>query len=85
MQASSNLTLPPHNVEAEHYQQLARATLGLKSVFDCVNLATVQAVCLLASYDVISGRKNSLESAWKIMSFGFSLAVTVSRPFLCFL
>lgn len=73
-----DLTLPPLNPEAERYRHLARAALGLKSVFDSTSFTAVQAVILLANYDLISGRKDSLETAWKIMGLGLTLGMSVS-------
>ena len=76
--AAGDLTLPPFNREAETYRQLARATLGLKNIFDGASLSAVQAVCFLGMFDVISGWKNTLETSWKMLCLGFSLSASVS-------
>lgn len=80
--ATADLTLPVWNSEAETFQQLARAALGLRSVFDASSITAAQAICMLGSFDIISGRKNSLESAWKTTSFSFMLALSVRSPFI---
>ncbi|KLO09678.1 hypothetical protein SCHPADRAFT_833710 [Schizopora paradoxa] len=77
--AAGDLTLPPFNREAETYRQLARATLGLKNIFDGASLSAVQAVCFLGMFDVISGRKNTLETSWKMLCLGFSLSASVPK------
>ncbi|KLO09688.1 hypothetical protein SCHPADRAFT_833692 [Schizopora paradoxa] len=77
--AAADLTLPPYNVEAERYRHLARAALGLKSVFDGGSMSAVQTICLMGTYDVASGRKHSMESAWKMMCLAFSLSASVDR------
>lgn len=76
--AAADLTLPPYNPEAERYRQLSRAALGLKSVFEEASLSAVQCICLLASYDIVAVRKNSMESAWKTLSLALSLGSSVS-------
>ncbi len=75
--AAGDLTLSPYNSEAETYRQLARATLGLKNIFDGASLSAVQAVCMLGMFDIISGRKNTLETSWKMLCLGFSLSASV--------
>lgn len=82
--AAGDLTLPPYNSEAETYRQLARATLGLKNIFDGASLSAVQAVCMLGMFDVISGRKNTLETSWKMLCLGFSLSASVCTPHIYF-
>lgn len=77
--AAGDLTLPPYNDEAETYHQLARTALSLKSVFDGASLSAVQAICMLGAYEIFSGRRNSLETAWKLLTLGFSMATSVSR------
>ncbi|KAH8113139.1 hypothetical protein DFH11DRAFT_1878702 [Phellopilus nigrolimitatus] len=76
--AAGDLTLAPRNAEAELYNQLARAALSAQPVFSCgVSLETVQTVLLLASYDFYTCTKITLESAWKMMSFGSVLASSI--------
>ncbi|KLO09671.1 hypothetical protein SCHPADRAFT_907557 [Schizopora paradoxa] len=75
--AAADLTLPPYNAEAERYRHLARAALGVKSVFDGGSLSVVQAIFLMGSYDVISGRMQSLESVWKMFCLASSLGASI--------
>ncbi len=77
--AAGDLTLTPYNSEAETYRQLARATLGLKNIFDGASLSAVQAVCMLGMFDIVSGRHNTLETAWKMLCLGFSLSASVCK------
>lgn len=76
--AVGDLTLPPDNDEGELYHQLARAALGLKTVFDSPSLATVQALSLMGVFYVFSGRNRTLETAWLTMNFALNLALSVS-------
>lgn len=73
-----DLTLPSNSVEAEKYYELARATLGLESIFDSPRLETVQAVALMASYHSQWGSKYTLESAWSLVSLASKLGQAVS-------
>lgn len=77
--AAADLTLPPYNAEAERYRHLARAALGVKSVFDSGSLSVVQAIFLMGTYDVVSGRMHSMESAWKMFCLASSLSASVSN------
>lgn len=77
-----DLTLPAYNAEAESYHQLARGALSLRSHFDSPEIATVQAVVLIASYHTLAGRRYTMDSAWTILSLGVKLAQGVS-PHAC--
>ncbi|KAH8113147.1 hypothetical protein DFH11DRAFT_1510936 [Phellopilus nigrolimitatus] len=77
--AAGDLTLPLNNDEAEVYVQLARAALSVHSVFWGASTVTVQTVVLLAAYDFCTCRKATPEPAWKMMTFGLSLAASVNR------
>lgn len=79
--AAADLTLPPYNAEAERYRHLARAALSIKSVFDGGSLSVVQAIFLMGTYDVVSGRINSMESAWKMFCLASSLGASVSNVY----
>lgn len=76
-----DLTLPPYNTEAIIYNHLARAALSLKSVFEGSSFETVQTIVLLAKFQFFVSRKTSLESAWKLISFGLVLAASVCHCF----
>lgn len=73
-----DLTLPPYNAEAVLFNHLARAALSLKSVFEGTSFETVQTIVLLSKFEFFISKKSSLESAWKLMSFGLILAASVS-------
>ena len=75
--AVADLTLPPWNEEARLYYDLACTAIGLRSVFDGTSLHAVQALAVLASYDIFACRRNSLEGTWKLISFCMSLAASV--------
>jgi hypothetical protein len=82
--AAGDFTLPLANDEAERYKFLAIAALGLTSVFIGASLETVQVCMMYGGYDFCSGRKESLEPAWKVISFGLGLACSVSFLSLSF-
>ncbi|OCB87780.1 hypothetical protein A7U60_g5103 [Sanghuangporus baumii] len=63
--------------EGEIYLRLARAALCLKPVLEFPSIAAVQAICLMASFDMIPRRKRSLEPASKSVSFAMMLAVNI--------
>ncbi|KAK0453593.1 fungal-specific transcription factor domain-containing protein [Armillaria borealis] len=69
-----DLTLEPYNYESEHYYHLSRAALSLRSLFDSPEIATVQAVVLIASYHGMGGQRYTMDSTWNIMSLGAKLA-----------
>ena len=77
--AAGDLTQEQYNEEAETYQYMARAALGLKSIFDGATLITVQATSLLGAYHVFSARRANLESAWLFFNISYVLAASVSR------
>lgn len=76
--AAGDLTQNQYNEEAETYHHMARAALGLKSIFDGATLATVQATSLLGAYTVFSARRQNLETAWLLFNISFILAGSVS-------
>ncbi|KAG7449259.1 uncharacterized protein BT62DRAFT_1053666 [Guyanagaster necrorhizus] len=69
-----DLTLEPYNYESEHYYHLSRAALSLRSLFDSPEIATVQAIVLIASYHGMGGKRYTMDSTWNIMSLGAKLA-----------
>ncbi|KAL5487469.1 hypothetical protein ACEPAI_5577 [Sanghuangporus weigelae] len=82
--AVADMTLPPWNDEGELYYQLSRTALSLKPVFEGAGLHAVEAIALLAAYNLFSCRRKGLEGTWKILSFSLSLAASVSLLFLLF-
>lgn len=75
--AAVDVTLPPFNSEAQRYAELCRAALSLGSVFENPSLLTIQTVAVLAHFDVVSGKENSMESSWRMMCLAFSLSSSV--------
>ncbi|KAF7352874.1 Zn(2)-C6 fungal-type domain-containing protein [Mycena venus] len=69
-----DLTLEPHNAESDRYYHASRAAMALRSVFDSPEMATVQAVLLMASYHNMGGRTYTMESSWSLMCLGSKLA-----------
>ncbi|KAL5496085.1 hypothetical protein ACEPAH_3178 [Sanghuangporus vaninii] len=65
------------NPEAERYHHLARIALSLNSIFENGSLSACQALILLASYDVQSGRKAAPETSWKLAGIGFIHAISI--------
>ncbi|KAI3612460.1 hypothetical protein WG66_009912 [Moniliophthora roreri] len=78
-----DLTLRPNNTEAESYFQLSRAAFSLRAVFDSPELATVQAVVLVASYHTMAGKRYTMDSTWIIFSLGCKLAQSRSLELRC--
>ncbi|KAL5501529.1 hypothetical protein ACEPAH_8789 [Sanghuangporus vaninii] len=77
--AVADLTLPPWNEEADLYYRLAWMGFSLRSIFDGTSLQTIQALAIIASYDIFSCRRNSLEGTCKMISYSMSLAVSTDR------
>ncbi|KAJ7189198.1 fungal-specific transcription factor domain-containing protein [Mycena filopes] len=70
-----DLALPADSYDAEHYFDLARAALAIRSVLDESTVVTVQALTLLALYYAHGGRRFSMDAAWSTIS----LASTISQ------
>lgn len=64
------------NGEASLYYELACASMGLKSVLHNTLLSTVQALSLMAIFELTM--KNDLETAWRMISLALASAVSVS-------
>ncbi|KAJ7591168.1 hypothetical protein C8J56DRAFT_1013906 [Mycena floridula] len=65
-----DLTLEASSSQCNDYFQLGRAALSLQSVFDDPEIATVQAISLIAFYISSSGQTQTTDSTWSIMSLG---------------
>lgn len=61
--------------EAEHYHQLARASICLQPVLEKPSLTTVQALHLLGGYNAMSG--SELELTWSLVILAAHLAQTI--------
>ncbi|KAF9263504.1 hypothetical protein L218DRAFT_927132 [Marasmius fiardii PR-910] len=75
--ALADLTLEPFSIEAENYFQFGRAAMTLHPLFDSQELATIQALALMANYHNMAGRRYTLDSAWCITSFGCKVAQSI--------
>ncbi|KAL5480159.1 hypothetical protein ACEPAI_1429 [Sanghuangporus weigelae] len=75
--AISDLTQPVINPEAERYQRLARAALGMQSILDFGSLEAVQTLFLMSAYEGYTRRKTSQESADRLSSMGLSIAASI--------
>ncbi|KAK0461217.1 fungal-specific transcription factor domain-containing protein [Desarmillaria tabescens] len=69
-----DLTLPPYNTEADNYFDLGCAALNLHHIFKNPEMATVQAVSLMAVYVSHGGRRFSVDGAWTLTSMAAKLA-----------
>ncbi|KAH7916204.1 fungal-specific transcription factor domain-containing protein [Hygrophoropsis aurantiaca] len=77
--ALMDLTLPPHNSEAENYFQLGRLALSLRSVFDVPTTYTLQALALMGYYHSNGGRRYTIDAAWSALSIANKLGQSVNR------
>ncbi|TDL27742.1 hypothetical protein BD410DRAFT_327726 [Rickenella mellea] len=78
--ALTDMRLPPApaNTEAEHYYQLTRAALSLDSVLErAPSVTTVQTLALMAIYQGMALKENSVESTWALMGLATKLAQTI--------
>lgn len=69
-----DLTLPPYNTEADNYFDLGCAALNLHHIFKSPELATVQAILLMATYLSHGGRRYTMDGAWSLYSLAAKLA-----------
>lgn len=67
------------NKEADVYNDMARAALGLHSIIDGTTLSTVQTLTLCFAFDLYSFRTPSLERTWRTFSVASTLAASVSN------
>lgn len=77
-----DLSQEASNNEAEHYHQLARASICLQPVMEKPSLITVQALHLLAAYNAMSGNEHaakdtSMETTWSLISLAAHLSQTI--------
>ncbi|EPQ52220.1 hypothetical protein GLOTRDRAFT_28919, partial [Gloeophyllum trabeum ATCC 11539] len=80
MGALMDLTQPPYNKEAWRYAVLGKNALLMKSVKESPAIETVQAMALLAHFFSQSGRRNTVEYSWAIISNCLRLAQSVCIP-----
>lgn len=72
-----DLTQNSNNSESARYYMLARAALGLQSVFDHATLSACQTVYLLATYKLHAAHGSNQECSWRLASLGACLASSV--------
>lgn len=78
--ALTDMDLPsaPDNEDAERYFQLTKAALSLEPVLDRPpSVATVQSLSMMAIYEGICSRENSIESTWSLMGLATKLAQSI--------
>ena len=65
----------------EHFQQIARAALGLQSVLEKPSLVTIQSLHLLSIYNAMSGSdlksETSMELTWSLVTLACHLSQTI--------
>ncbi|KAJ7174700.1 fungal-specific transcription factor domain-containing protein [Mycena filopes] len=69
-----DLALPPDNVAADHYYDVARAAMAVLSFDHRPNVGTVQALTLLSCYQSHGGRRFSVEESWLTVSMAASFS-----------
>lgn len=77
-----DLTQDASNQEAEHYHQLARASICLQPVLEKPSVITIQALHLLGAYNAMSGnelaaKETSMETTWSLIILAAHLSQTV--------
>ena len=77
--SACDFTQPLMNKEADVYNDMARAALGLHSIIDGTTLSTVQTLTLCFAFDLYSFRTPSLERTWRTFSVASTLAASVSN------
>lgn len=78
----TDMSMPsaPDNSEAEHYYQLAKACLTIEPVLERPpSVSTVQTLSLMAIYEGICSKENSIESTWALFGMATKLAQSVSQ------
>ncbi|KIJ24919.1 hypothetical protein M422DRAFT_274194, partial [Sphaerobolus stellatus SS14] len=78
-----DLTLPPNNVQAEFYHQLARAGLSCEPILVEPTVPAIQTLILMSFYHWLGNRKHSEQISWGIMGLTVNLsqnALNFGRP-----
>lgn len=76
--ATANMCPPVHDQDASRYEQLARMALAIGAIIENTTLEVVQAVALLADYQVFANIPMGFEQIWKIFTFAIILGMDVS-------
>ncbi|KAF9476036.1 hypothetical protein BDN70DRAFT_812955 [Pholiota conissans] len=72
-----DLSLPPYNLEAQHYYRLARATLALQSVLGAQSMVTIKVLHLMSIYNGMSGKESNLEQSYILLHLAGQVAAQV--------
>lgn len=80
--AQVDLNQAPYNAEGDHYCQLARAALCLRSVLEKPSLVTIQALHLASIYNAMGGNEDtggetSMETSWGLIALAAQLSQSV--------
>ncbi|KAJ2915729.1 hypothetical protein MD484_g4662, partial [Candolleomyces efflorescens] len=76
----TDMAMPPapDNPEAEHYYQLTKACLTIEPVLERPpSVSTVQTLSLMAIYEGLSAKENSIESTWALFGMATKLAQSI--------
>ncbi|EDR10520.1 uncharacterized protein LACBIDRAFT_317008 [Laccaria bicolor S238N-H82] len=72
-----DLKLRPFNLEAQHYYQLARATLALQSVLAERSVVTIKVLHLMSIYNGMSGKESNLEQSYVFLDLAGQVALQI--------
>ncbi|KAF8128704.1 hypothetical protein EV363DRAFT_1170417 [Boletus edulis] len=70
-------SLPPHNVEGQHYHILSRAAICLQSVFAQRSVVTIKALNLMSIYNGMCGIENKLEQSSSLLNLAAHVALQI--------
>ncbi|GJJ10570.1 hypothetical protein Clacol_004797 [Clathrus columnatus] len=72
-----DMSLPPNNVEAEFYHQLARAGLSCDPILVEPTVPAIQTLLLMSFYHWLGNRKHSEQISWGIMGLVINLSQNI--------
>lgn len=75
-------SLPPYNIEGQHYHILSRAALCLQPVFAHRSVVTVKTLHLMSVYNGMCGIDRKLDSSQSLLSMAGQISLQV-RSFHC--
>ncbi|KAJ2927653.1 hypothetical protein H1R20_g9438, partial [Candolleomyces eurysporus] len=76
----TDMAMPPapDNTEAEHYYQLTKACLTIEPVLERPpSVSTIQTLSLMAIYEGLSAKENSIECTWALFGMATKLAQSI--------
>ncbi|RXW22701.1 hypothetical protein EST38_g3131 [Candolleomyces aberdarensis] len=76
----TDMAMPPtaDNSEAEHYYQLTKACLAIEPVLETPpSVSTIQTLSLMAIYEGLSEKENSIECTWALFGMATKLAQSI--------